>query len=577
MQAGHAVTSCPDTDPRPLSLQQSFIPPASYPALTAPPGLNQIRGQNQPALIRLRLITPTRLYSTDLGDTQQDPVSCCWPAFLGPTGPHEHPRDAAAPKARKDEAGVTEPPRSPHTATSPGVISRPAGTSLPLSLSPGTAAPRGRRDPPHTRHNRSPEGPHTGWAVHTAANQPLPRSAHPQPPPVSAAPHSRPSPSPGAPGSAPPATAPATAPCWSRSRARWPRCSRAPQGPRTEPRRPRQWWPPSRPPPPWPPWPQPPQPPPPPRPPCCTGGNGAGRPGPAPPRDQRLPRERGAPITARTWQRPARLHSRPLSRPPCAQARPAQPFPPACSPPAAAMVPPSSRLSAMGAAERSPRPAGGDGGRWLRPALPPGASSRRSVPWAESGGAAAAPVTGSVWGVRAPRRRSRGRRCHVGAAEELQPVRGGRGGGGGCGTGGSRRGGRLGPAAVPAAGGAAPLRRQRRQHQPLPVAALRVRAHRRGRLRGGSGSGSGPGQGPSAPLWLRALPGESCSPFPPGYSPEKSLFRVARCFPVSLALCFLRWWRLDFEGEIPVIARLCSTEAGTRPCFQLLSTVLTVF
>lgn len=384
MQAGHAVTSCPDTDPRPLSLQQSFIPPASYPALTAPPGLNQIRGQNQPALIRLRLITPTRLYSTDLGDTQQDPVSCCWPAFLGPAGPHEHPRDAAAPKARKDEAGVTEPPRSPHTATSPGVISRPAGTSLPLSLSPGTAAPRGRRDPPHTRHNRSPEGPHTGWAVHTAANQPLPRSAHPQPPPVSAAPHSRPSPSPGAPGSAPPATAPATAPCWSRSRARWPRCSRAPQGPRTEPRRPRQWWPPSRPPPPWPPWPQPPQPPPPPRPPCCTGGNGAGRPGPAPPRDQRLPRERGAPITARTWQRPARLHVRPLSRPPCAQARPAQPFPPHVPPPAAAMVPPSSRLSAMGAAERSPRPAGGDGGRWLRPALPPGASSRRSVPWAEA-------------------------------------------------------------------------------------------------------------------------------------------------------------------------------------------------
>lgn len=52
--------------------------------------------------------------------------------------------------------------------------------------------------------------------------------------------HTTPPPSPAAPGSAPPGTAPATAPCWSRSPARCPRCSLGPRPPKELLRR-RQW------------------------------------------------------------------------------------------------------------------------------------------------------------------------------------------------------------------------------------------------------------------------------------------------------------------------------------------------
>lgn len=80
--SGAAPRGTGHTRSRPFSLQHSFISPALYPASMASPGFNQIRGGKQAALIRLRLITPTRPYCTDLGDTQQDAVPCPEAALL---------------------------------------------------------------------------------------------------------------------------------------------------------------------------------------------------------------------------------------------------------------------------------------------------------------------------------------------------------------------------------------------------------------------------------------------------------------------------------------------------------------
>lgn len=513
-----------------------------------------------------------------------------WPEVLGQAGPYEHPWGPAAPKAGTDEAGLTEPLRAhrqprPGRAQHPGHLPARGHVRCPEPAShawqrqgsgrtPLTARTVPRRGREQRRAGSSgllctqgPLLPRHGPPATRGSHAWQARSLHTRSAPrVTAAPHKRPSPSPEAPGSAPPATAPETAPCWSKSRARWPRCPHAPQGPRREPRRSRPWQPRSRPPPPWPPWPQPPLPPPLPRPPCCVG-TAPTRSARLRPRDQRLPREHGAPITPQRWQRPSRLHFRPVARPPCP--RPSLRSHPSTYSPPAAVVPPSSRLSTSGAAARSPRPAGGEktlGGctQLFRPAL---------VAVGGSSGAAAARGGGSgvPWGARTPRGHSRvggamsalPRSYNPFAEDEEEDVA---------------------PAGPGGAGGA---ERQRYLQQEVlrrtaatadsttRSLSLLYESERIGVAAsevGRAGSGRG----------ARALP--LCSPsgrgvlffLSPGQIPRKSLFSWG--VPANLALCFLGGgvWVLRGQSRLQPVC-LGSAEAGARPCFQLLSAVLTDF
>lgn len=102
-----------------FSPRQSLSSPTFHPAPIASPRFNQIRG-GKPALIRLSLIIPTRLYSTDLGDTQQDPVPCPERALLtrifGSGWPTRASLRPSCPEGRAGRSGADRTLQSPQTA-----------------------------------------------------------------------------------------------------------------------------------------------------------------------------------------------------------------------------------------------------------------------------------------------------------------------------------------------------------------------------------------------------------------------------------------------------------------------------
>lgn len=186
-----------------FSPQHSFISPTFHPALIASPGFNQIRG-GKPVRIRLRLMIPTRLYSTDLGDTQQYPVPCPEGALVtrsfGSSWPIRASLRPGCPEGRDGRSGADRTPQSPQTVpprqgTAPGASPGPRARSLPRARFPRVTAPRERPDTSHGT-NSAQKGPRTapggllGTPLHTGATPPaarpprhtrLPRVTGPQP------------------------------------------------------------------------------------------------------------------------------------------------------------------------------------------------------------------------------------------------------------------------------------------------------------------------------------------------------------------------------------------------------------